>query len=112
MGMFVPISMVLPRCETTNLVVFDLHHFDLLEQGCANSGGFGACCSSAFGSGKDGSRTTPAKILFRCSVLARRLRNIGMSLFEIDSMAECHAIWTVECGIEACDAQCPRCEIG
>ena len=42
LGVFVPIWLVLPRCEATNLGLFDLCHFALLKQGCANSGGFGA----------------------------------------------------------------------
>ena len=42
LGVFVPILLVLPRCESTNLGVFDLCHFGLLKRGCANSGGFGA----------------------------------------------------------------------
>ena len=42
LGVFVPIWLVLPRCDATNLGVFDLHHFALLKWGCANSGGFGA----------------------------------------------------------------------
>ena len=33
---------VLPWREDTNLGVFDLCHFNLLKQGCAYSGGFGA----------------------------------------------------------------------
>ena len=32
-------GLVLPRREATDLGVFDLRHFDLLKQGCANSGG-------------------------------------------------------------------------
>ena len=35
---FVPIWLVLPRCEATNLGVFDLCHFALLKRGCVNSG--------------------------------------------------------------------------
>ena len=42
MGVYVPIWLVLPRCEATSLGVFDPCHSDLLKQGCANSGGFGA----------------------------------------------------------------------
>ena len=42
LGVFVPIWVVLLRCEATNLGVFDLCDFALLKQGCANSGGFGA----------------------------------------------------------------------
>ena len=42
LGVFVLVWLVLPRCEATNLGVFDLCHFDLLKRGCANSGGFGA----------------------------------------------------------------------
>ena len=42
LGVFVLIWLVLSRCEATNLGVFDLRHFDLLERGCTNSGGFGA----------------------------------------------------------------------
>ena len=42
LGVLVPIWLVLCRCEATNLGVFDLCHFALLNQGCANSGGFGA----------------------------------------------------------------------
>ena len=38
--MFVPIWLVLPRCEAANLGVFGLCHFDLLKRRCANSGGF------------------------------------------------------------------------
>ena len=37
MGVFVPIWLVLPKCEATNLGVFDLCHFALLKRGCANS---------------------------------------------------------------------------
>ena len=40
--MIVPILLVLPWREATNLGVFDLSRFGLLKQGCANSGGFGA----------------------------------------------------------------------
>ena len=43
LGVFVPIWLVLPRCEATNLGVFDLCHFALLKRGCANSDAFGAC---------------------------------------------------------------------
>ena len=46
LGVFAPIWLVLPRREATKLGVFDLCHFNLLKQGCANSGGFGACCDS------------------------------------------------------------------
>ena len=42
LGVFVPIWLVLPRCEAANLAVFDLCHCALLKQGCANSGGFAA----------------------------------------------------------------------
>ena len=42
LGAFVPVWLVLPRCEATNLGVFDLCHFDPLKRGCANSGGFRA----------------------------------------------------------------------
>ena len=42
LGVFVPIWLVLNRCEATNLGVFDLCYFALLKRGCANSGGFGA----------------------------------------------------------------------
>ena len=42
LGVFVPIWLVLPKCEATNLGVFDLYHFDLLKRGCANSGVLGA----------------------------------------------------------------------
>ena len=41
LGEFGPVWLVLPRCDATNLGVFDLCHFDLLKRGCANSGGFG-----------------------------------------------------------------------
>ena len=37
MGVFVPIRLVLPKCEATNLGVFDLCHFAVLKRGCANS---------------------------------------------------------------------------
>ena len=40
LGVFVPIWLVLPRCEATNLGVFDLCHFALLKRGCANSVGW------------------------------------------------------------------------
>ena len=33
-----------PKVPATNLGVFDLRHFALLKQGCANLGRFGACC--------------------------------------------------------------------
>ena len=39
MGVFVPIWLILHRCDATNLGVFDLCHFALLKRGCANSGG-------------------------------------------------------------------------
>ena len=42
LGVFVPIWLVLHRCEATSLGVFDLCRFALLKQSCANSGGFGA----------------------------------------------------------------------
>ena len=42
LGVFVPIWLVLHRCEARNLGVFDLCHFALLKRGCANSDGFGA----------------------------------------------------------------------
>ena len=42
LGVFVPIWLVVPRCEATSLGVFDLCHFALLKRGCPNSGGFGA----------------------------------------------------------------------
>ena len=38
--MFVPLWLVLPRCDPTNLGVFGLCHFALLQRDCANSGGF------------------------------------------------------------------------
>ena len=38
-GVLVPIWVVLPWCEATNLGAFDLCHFDLFKWGCANSGG-------------------------------------------------------------------------
>ena len=37
LGVFAPMWLVLPRCEATNLGVFDLCHFALLKRGCANS---------------------------------------------------------------------------
>ena len=37
LGVFVPVWLVSPRCEATNLGGFDLCHFDLLKRGCANS---------------------------------------------------------------------------
>ena len=40
--MFVPIWLVLPWCEATNLGVFDPCHFALLKRSCATSGVFGA----------------------------------------------------------------------
>ena len=43
---FVPLWLVLPRCEAINWGVFDLchvTHVDLLKRGDANLGGFGAC---------------------------------------------------------------------
>ena len=42
LGVFVPVWLVLLQREATNLGVFDLCHFDVLKQGRANSGGFGA----------------------------------------------------------------------
>ena len=42
LGVFVPLWLVLPRCEGTNLGVLDLCHFALLKRDCATSGGFGA----------------------------------------------------------------------
>ena len=42
LAVFVPVWLVLSRCEATNLDVFDLCHFALLKRGCANPGGFGA----------------------------------------------------------------------
>ena len=42
LGVFVPVWLVSPRCEPTDLGVFDLCYFNLLKLGCANSGGFGA----------------------------------------------------------------------
>ena len=42
LGVFVPIWLVLPKRDATNLGVCDLCHFALLKRGCANSGGFGA----------------------------------------------------------------------
>ena len=37
LGVFVPIWLVLHRCEATNLGVFDLCHVALLKRGCAIS---------------------------------------------------------------------------
>ena len=37
LGVFVPICLVLPRWEATNLGVFDLRYFALPKRGCANS---------------------------------------------------------------------------
>ena len=42
LGVFGPVWLVLSWCEATKLGVLDLCHFDLLKQGYANSGGFGA----------------------------------------------------------------------
>ena len=42
MGVFVPKSLVLNRCEATNLGVLDPRRFAPLNRGCANSGVFGA----------------------------------------------------------------------
>ena len=41
-GVLAPIWLALPRSEATNLDVFDLCHFALLERGCVDSGGSGA----------------------------------------------------------------------
>ena len=41
LGAFVPVWLVLPRCEGAILGTFDLCHFDLLIWHCANSGVFG-----------------------------------------------------------------------
>ena len=37
--MFVPIWLVSPRFEATNLGIFDVGHLALLKRGCAKSGG-------------------------------------------------------------------------
>ena len=37
LGVFVPIWLILPRCEAASLGVFDLCHFALLKRVCANS---------------------------------------------------------------------------